>query len=125
MTNSTVPEHGILLVNLGSPEEPTLPAIRNYLAEFLMDPFVLHMPSLFRAMLVYGVILPFRPKKTLNSYLSVWRNEGSPLILESFLLKKKLESALKDQHIEIAMRYGSPSLETALNAFRKKNISKI
>ncbi len=117
---------GILLVNLGSPTEPSIPSIRTYLSEFLMDPYVLQMPYLFRAMLVYGVILPFRPKKTLHSYLSIWQNEGSPLIIESYKLKDKLQQYLHDlvpgTHVEIAMRYQEPSLTQALDTFKSKNI---
>lgn len=120
---------GLLLVNLGSPKEPTLPAIRNYLKTFLMDPYVLQMPLPLRSALVYGLILPFRPKKTLKSYLTIWTNEGSPLIIESLRLKEKLQKHLQsrneDTHVEIAMRYGDPSLTQALDSFRSKNIRKI
>ncbi|MES2768299.1 MAG: ferrochelatase [Bdellovibrionota bacterium] len=117
---------GILLVNLGSPKEPTIPAIRKYLSEFLMDPYVLQMPSPLRAMLVYGIILPFRPKKTLKNYLKIWTNEGSPLIVESIKLKNKLQKHFynkdSDMHVEVAMRYGDPSFTQALDVFRSKNI---
>lgn len=121
--------NGILLVNLGSPKEPTIPEIRKYLGEFLMDPYVLQMPALLRAMLVYGIILPFRPKKTLKNYLSIWTNEGSPLIVESYKLQKKLQKYLheqqKDTHVEVAMRYGEPSLTQALDTFKSKNIRNV
>lgn len=121
--------NGVLLVNLGSPKEPTIPAIRRYLSEFLMDPYVLQMPAPLRAMLVYGVIIPFRPKKTLKNYLSIWTNEGSPLIVESQKLKNKLQRHFhtqhKDTHVELAMRYGEPSLSQALDSFKSKNIRNI
>jgi ferrochelatase len=120
---------GLLLVNLGSPKEPTVPAIRKYLKEFLMDPYVLQMPAPLRAALVYGIILPARPKKTLKNYLSIWTNEGSPLIIESYKLKNKLQAHFhktgNDTHVEIAMRYGDPSLSQALEAFRSKNIHEV
>ena len=121
--------NGILLVNLGSPKEPTIPAIKKYLSEFLMDPYVLQMPAPLRAMLVYGIILPFRPQKTLKNYLSIWTNEGSPLIVESHKLKNKLQKYLHHQnvqtHVEVAMRYGEPSLAQALENFRSKNIKDV
>lgn len=119
--------NGILLVNLGSPKEPKIPAIRKYLSEFLMDPWVLQMPVLLRAALVYGVILPFRPKKTLKNYLSIWTDEGSPLIVESYKLRNKLQKELqgKSTHVEVAMRYGEPSLESALRSFQSQNIKNI
>lgn len=116
----------ILLVNLGSPKEPSIPAIRAYLSEFLMDPYVLQMPLPLRALLVYGIILPFRPQKTLKNYLSIWTNEGSPLIIESYKLKDKLQKYLhslgSDIHVELAMRYQEPSLEQALHTLKSKNI---
>lgn len=121
--------NGILLVNLGSPKEPTIPAIKKYLSEFLMDPYVLQMPAPLRAMLVYGIILPFRPQKTLKNYLSIWTNEGSPLIVESHKLKNKLQKYLHHQnvqtHVEVAMRYGEPSLAQALENFRSKNVKDV
>ena len=121
--------NGIMLVNLGSPKEPTIPAIKKYLSEFLMDPYVLQMPSPLRAMLVYGIILPLRPKKTLKNYLSIWTNEGSPLIVESYKLKNKLQKYLHSQgqetHVEIAMRYGEPSISQAMENFRAKNIRNV
>jgi len=117
---------GILLVNLGSPKEPNIPSIRKYLKEFLMDPYVLQMPAPLRAMLVYGLIIPFRPKKTLKNYLSIWTNEGSPLIVEGVKLKNKLQKLLHQQssdvHVELAMRYGEPSFTQSLDSFRSRNI---
>jgi ferrochelatase len=121
--------NGVLLVNLGSPKEPTIPSIRKYLSEFLMDPYVLQMPAPLRALLVYGLILPFRPKKTLKNYLSIWTPQGSPLILETFKLKNKLQKLFQstDQEIqvEVAMRYGEPSLTQSLENFRVKKIHNI
>lgn len=116
---------GILLINLGSPSDPTIPAIRAYLKEFLMDPYVLQMPFAMRALLVHGLIAPFRPKKTLKNYLSIWTQEGSPLIKETQKLTVKLRTKLSDQQIEFAMRYGKPNFESALKKFKENNISNI
>ncbi len=121
--------NGLLLVNLGSPTHPTVPAIRRYLREFLMDPYVLDMPYLSRAALVYGLILPFRPHKTLASYKAIWTDEGSPLIVESIELKKALQAHFDKNNIktfvEIGMRYQDPTLEQALDSFKAKNIKNI
>ncbi len=117
---------GILLVNLGSPASPTLLAVKNYLSEFLMDPYVLQMPKFFRFLFVYGLIRPFRPKKTLKSYQTIWKKEGSPLILESLKLKEIFQEVVKTKfHVEIAMRYGEPSLIKALSSFKEKNIQNV
>lgn len=116
---------GILLINLGSPKEPTIPAIREYLSEFLMDPYVLQMPTLARKALVYGIILPFRPKKTLHNYKKIWTEEGSPLVVETRKLTQKLSELAPQYEVEFAMRYGLPSFSEALEKFRAKSISRI
>src|SRR5690606_19849378 len=84
------------------------------------------MPYPLRAALVYGLILPFRPHKTLESYRAIWTEQGSPLITESLDLKKTLQRHLFDKNIntyvEVGMRYGEPSLTQALETFKTKNI---
>ena len=74
---------GVLLVNLGTPDNPQPAAVRRYLSEFLRDPRVIDIPILFRYLLLYLFILPFRPKKSSDAYRSIWTKEGSPLLTHS------------------------------------------
>lgn len=99
-------------MNLGSPDSTSVKDLRKYLNEFLMDERVIDVPWLLRTLLVRGIIVPFRAPKSAAAYRSIWTSEGSPLIV----LTKALQSALRQQveePVEIAMRYGNPSPETA------------
>lgn len=116
--------NGVLVVNLGSPRSPSVSDIRSYLKEFLMDPYVLNIPTPLRYALVYGIILPFRPKKTLHAYQSIWTQEGSPLIINTRKFATKLQKELSAP-VEIAMRYGDPSFQEALSSFHKKGLYNI
>ena len=109
---------GVLLVNLGTPDRPDVPAVRRYLAEFLSDERVLDMHPVARALLLYGVILPFRPKRSAAAYQKVWDEErGSPLLFHSQDLAAGLQEALGQGHeVRLAMRYGQPDLPSALEA---------
>ena len=80
-------KRAILLANLGSPDAPTTPAVRRYLNQFLMDPYVIQLPWLLRRMIVSLFVLPSRPKASAEAYQSVWTAEGSPLIALSEKLK--------------------------------------
>ena len=100
---------GVLLVNLGSPESPTAKDVKPYLDEFLMDKYVIDVPFLLRALLVRGIILQTRPKKSAAAYAKVWTDEGSPLIVLSKRMHAKVKE-LVDVPVSLAMRYGNPSL---------------
>jgi len=108
---------GCLLVNLGTPDAPTVPAVRRYLAEFLMDPRVIDMPALFRALLVYLIILPFRPKRSAAAYAKVWDPvRGSPLAFHTADLAAALQAKLGGGwKVAAAMRYGQPSIRAGLD----------
>jgi ferrochelatase len=110
----------ILLVNLGSPDSPSVPDVRKYLAEFLMDGRVLDSPLPIRAMVVYLFILPKRPKESAHAYESIWWPEGSPLKVISEhveeLLKKETELP-----VGLAMRYQNPSIEAGISQLLKEN----
>lgn len=115
---------GILLVNLGSPDSPSIPDVRRYLREFLMDPRVIDVPWPLRALIVYGCILPFRPKQSAHAYRSVWAKEGSPLIAAS----KRLQARLRERigvPVELAMRYQNPSIENALKELARQNVKRV
>lgn len=106
---------GILLVNLGSPESPRTGDVRRYLREFLGDPFVLDMPAVLRQALLKLVILPFRPRRSAAAYQKIWTPEGSPLLVHGRALRTALAAALGEGYVvELAMRYGTPSIRGAL-----------
>ncbi|HEY9050057.1 MAG TPA: ferrochelatase [Gammaproteobacteria bacterium] len=115
---------GILLVNLGSPEAPTTSAVRKYLAEFLWDPRVIEVPRLLWWLILHGVILRIRPPRTAKNYKKIWTDEGSPLIAISRKQAQAVEQRLKKQIrgsvvVDIAMRYGKPSIAKGLQGLRK------
>ncbi|HZK04583.1 MAG TPA: ferrochelatase [Actinomycetaceae bacterium] len=102
-----------LLINLGSPASPNTRDVREYLDEFLMDPHVMGLPYPLRALLVRGIICNTRPARSAHAYRSIWRPEGSPLIL----LSEELHGAvagLTDVPVRMAMRYGQPSIGSVI-----------
>lgn len=108
-------KRGIVLMNLGSPNSTQVKDVRVYLDEFLMDKRVIDMPYLLRALLVKGIIVPFRAPKSAAAYRSIWTEDGSPLIV----VTKQLRDALQQQveaPVEIAMRYGNPSPAQAFDS---------
>ena len=111
---------GTLLLNLGTPDAPTTSAVRRYLREFLSDPRVIDLNPIARTLLLELVILPFRPAKSAAAYRKVWTPDGSPLLTHSRALEVKVRAALgPGQLVELAMRYGSPSLPEALEKLRR------
>jgi len=106
---------GILLVNLGTPDSPATADVKKYLDQFLMDERVIDIPKLNRTLLVKGIIVPFRSPKTAKLYKEIWNENGSPLLYYSKLQAKMLQERLGDDyHVELAMRYQSPSIASAL-----------
>ena len=107
-----MPKRAVLLVNLGSPESTSVPDVRGYLREFLGDERVIDAPPQpFRAMLLEGIILRTRPKKSAHAYEQVWTKEGSPLVVTSRSVQQKLAAALGPATpVYLAMRYGKPSI---------------
>jgi protoporphyrin/coproporphyrin ferrochelatase len=109
-----------LLINLGSPKSTSKRDVRTYLAEFLMDKYVIDIPWILRALLIYGPILTFRPKKTSEAYKKIWTSEGSPLIKISKDLQTKLQKET-DTPIYLAMRYGDPSIHSVMKKIQKEH----
>ena len=106
---------GILLVNLGTPDSPEVSDVRKYLDEFLMDERVIDINVFNRNLLVRGIIVPFRSPKTAKLYKEIWDENGSPLLYFSKIQTALVQEALgEDYHVELAMRYQSPSIEAAL-----------
>ena len=112
--------NGILLTNLGTPEAPTAPALRKYLAQFLGDPRVVELPRLLWLPILYGPILTFRPKKSAAKYAAIWTPEGSPLKVHTERQAKLVRGLLGSQNdhtpVAWAMRYGKPSIADGLDA---------
>ena len=110
-----MPSRAVLLVNLGSPDSTAVPDVRRYLAEFLGDERVLDLPQPWRWLLLHGIILRTRPRKSAHAYASIWTPEGSPLIVTSRSVQQKLATALgPDLPVALAMRYGRPSIAAVL-----------
>ncbi|MGD1032701.1 MAG: ferrochelatase, partial [Opitutaceae bacterium] len=108
-------KRAVLLVNLGSPASTSVADVRRYLREFLGDERVLDMAAPLRWLLLEGIILRTRPKKSAHAYATVWTKEGSPLIATSQAVRSKLASALgPDIPVALAMRYGQPSIASVL-----------
>ena len=99
---------GALLVNLGSPDSTDVKDVKKYLKEFLMDERVIDEPLWLRTLLVKGIILNFRPKKSAKAYKKIWWDEGSPLIVLSYRLLEKIQK-ITSVPVALAMRYGNPS----------------
>jgi len=111
---------GLLLINLGTPDAPTTPAVRRYLREFLSDPRVVDIHPVGRALLLHLVILRVRPAKSAHAYRAIWDPErGSPLLSHSKALAAAVQARLGDSwQVELAMRYGNPSIAGALDRLR-------
>jgi ferrochelatase len=118
---------GVLLVNLGTPDSPSTKDVRKYLDEFLMDPRVIDISPISRTLLVKGIIVPFRSPKSAKLYQHIWSKEtGSPLLHYSKLQHKMLAERLGDAYqVELAMRYQSPSIESALTRLKANLVESI
>ncbi|SDX48175.1 ferrochelatase [Lutibacter oricola] len=115
---------GALLVNLGSPNSTSVKDVKNYLDEFLMDKRVIDTPYLVRAFVVKGIILNTRPKKSAEAYKKIWWPEGSPLIVLSERLHKKVAEK-SDIPVELAMRYGNPSIKSGIEKLVNQGVTEI
>ena len=115
---------GILLVNLGSPKSTSVEDVKEYLDEFLMDERVIDYRWIFRALLVRGIILKTRPAKSAEAYKTVWTDKGSPLIVITENIQKKLQK-LVDVPVEIGMRYAEPSIETGIQKLVDQGVTEI
>lgn len=115
---------GYLLINLGTPASTEIADVRAYLKQFLMDPYVLDVPTPIRRLIVNGFILPFRPKKSAAAYASIWEPEGSPLLVECRALETEMQTALEAPTV-LGMRYGEPSLEHAVQSLISQGVKRI
>jgi ferrochelatase len=119
----------VLLCNLGTPDAPTAPALRRYLAEFLSDHRVVEIPRLLWWLILHGIILRTRPKKSAAKYASIWMKEGSPLKVwtekQATMLRGYL--AVRGHAVEVryAMRYGNPSIASQLDQLKRDGITRV
>ena len=112
-------------MNIGTPSEPTVKAIRSYLKEFLSDPDVIDTNPIMRWAIVNLFVAPFRPRTILPQYQSIWTNNGSPLLVNSNNFSKKMTKENPNIIFELGMRYGDPSIELGLIKLKKAGVSKI
>ena len=115
---------GVLLVNLGSPDSPTPKDLKPYLDEFLMDERVIDAPKWLRNIIVRGIILRTRPKKSAKAYKKIWWDEGSPLIVLSERFKEKVQS-MTSVPVALGMRYGTMKIENAMRELTEKGVEEI
>ena len=117
---------GILLVNLGTPDSPTWNGLRKYLNQFLTDKRVIDLPWLFRNMLFKGIVVPIRSGRVSKLYQELWIEDGSPLKVYGYQVAEGVQERLGEEyHVELAMRYQNPSIESALQKMKDQNVSEI
>ncbi|MEJ2005899.1 MAG: ferrochelatase [Cyclobacteriaceae bacterium] len=117
---------GVLLINLGTPDTPSVRDVRSYLSQFLNDPRVIDIPWLLRKILVNLIIVPFRAPKSAKVYKELWTDKGSPLIIYSERAAELLQESLDDSYeVYLAMRYKNPSIPDVLEKMRKANYDRI
>ncbi len=114
---------GVLLVNLGTPEAPTTPAVRRFLKQFLWDPRVVEYPRLLWWLILNGIILRFRPSRSAEAYREIWTDDGSPLMIYSRRLADRVRAELVQRSpdnfvVELAMTYGEPSIGGAIDKLK-------
>jgi ferrochelatase len=125
-----IPATGVLLTNLGTPDAPTTEALRRYLREFLSDPRVIELPRWKWSIILNLFVLPTRPRRSAEAYRRIWTDEGSPILLTSRAqaagiaerLQARFESPI---HVALGMRYGQPSIPSALDELRSKGCRRV
>src|SRR5271166_451857 len=127
---STPERIGVLLVNLGTPDAPSYFAVQRYLREFLSDRRVIDTSRLIWLPLLYGIVLPFRPIRTVRNYRKVWMHGGSPLAVYSKRLTSKIGLLLQarfgdEVRVDLGMTYGNPSLAGAIELLVEQNVRKL
>ena len=128
-THGQAPRTAVLYCNLGTPDAPTAPAVRRYLAEFLSDQRVVEIPRLLWLLILHGIILRFRPAKSAAKYASIWTPEGSPLKIgtekQAKLLQEWLTEKGENVVVRWAMRYGSTSIPSQLEDLKAQGVTRV
>ena len=117
-------DHALLLVNLGSPASTAVADVRRYLNQFLMDPYVIDLPWPLRRLIV-AMILIKRPAASAEAYRSIWWEDGSPLVVLSRRLQERVAAQWSQGPVELAMRYGEPSIDSALQRLAKSGVRRV
>ena len=121
---------GVLLVNLGTPEAPTARKVRPYLAQFLGDPRIIELPRWLWNIILHGVILRIRPKRSAHAYARIWTEQGSPLRTGSEALMRALQTEISARRpgpikVELAMRYGEPSVRRQIEKMQREGVRRL
>jgi len=128
-SHGQIPKTAVLLCNLGTPDEPTAPALRRYLAEFLGDQRVVEIPKPLWWLILHGIILRVRPAKSAAKYASIWTPEGSPLLVWTERQAQRLQLALtaRGHHttVRCAMRYGNPGVAAVLDDLKAQGVTRL
>ncbi|RUO36146.1 ferrochelatase [Aliidiomarina shirensis] len=129
-SHNQVPKIGVLLTNLGTPDAATPKALRKYLAEFLSDPRVVEVPRLLWKVILHGVILRIRPRRSAEAYSTVWTEQGSPLLFNTQAQADGVRTELEkiygnDIVVEFGMRYGNPSIHSAIDKLLEQGVRKL
>lgn len=127
--HGTAQKTAVLMVNLGTPDNPDTPSLRRYLKQFLSDPRVVEIPRLIWWLILNGIILRIRPQKSAKKYQTVWTEEGSPLLAIGRGQVKALKEGFQDRkwgvHVDLAMRYGNPSVASRLDNLRAAGYDRV
>lgn len=129
-SSTTNPSCGILIANLGTPDSPSTTDVRRYLAEFLWDPRIVERPRWMWWLILHAIILRIRPGRAAKAYKKIWTKQGSPLMVNTMELGEQLKQPLEamfnnNVHVEVCMRYGTPSIKRGLRALREKGVDRI
>ncbi|MFQ5469461.1 MAG: ferrochelatase [Gammaproteobacteria bacterium] len=124
------PLTGVLLTNLGTPDDATPEALRRYLGEFLWDPRIVEIPRVLWWLILHGIILRTRPAKSARAYKKIWTENGSPLLAIASHQRESIQRELEKRFetpvmVELGMRYGNPSISSALETLRNANARRI
>ncbi|GAB4212988.1 MAG: ferrochelatase [Rhodoferax sp.] len=129
LRHGQAPRTAIVFCNLGTPDAPTPTAVRRYLAEFLGDPRVVEVPRLLWLMILHGVILRVRPKRSAAKYATVWQPEGSPLKLwterQAQALQTQLTARGHELVVRMAMRYGADRIDSVLDDLQAQGVTRV
>ena len=121
----SAPDTAVLLVNLGTPDAPTAPAVRRYLSEFLHDHRVVALSRWLWCPLLHFIILPIRGPKVAHKYAEIWMDGGSPLAVHTAALAEAMQARLPDLRVAWAMRYGKPAMADVVAALRAEGVRRI